>query len=143
MKNSSVIQDWACGISFKKQTVMIGAVRAPDTVFTLRLKQIVIWIRATFLKDADPMTGFMHKALQKMPLFEHVDREWERLPLHAAHHLLLALQVIGWEHPTQDIRNTAITFYNEAVYAEHLNIETKIQYEDHYKDNMTRLDDLS
>src|ERR1039458_9454685 len=85
-----VQQDWWLDLSWKKQTVLFGALRAPDALTTLNLKRAVVWIRAVALRNADPMTGFMHAALDEMPLFEQMDHEWEPLPLHTAHHLLLA-----------------------------------------------------
>jgi hypothetical protein len=134
----SVLQEWVEALSWKKQAVLIGAVRAPDVLSTLNVKKITVWIRAACLRDADPMTGFMHGALRDgLPLFEQIDREWERLPLHVAHHLLLALQVIGNEHP--DFHLEALSFYNAAVDAQHLNAESRGQYEQRYADNPDRI----
>lgn len=141
MKNRSVLQDWIINLSFKKQTVLLGAIRSPDNLTTLKIKSITTWIRRVVLKNADPMTGFMHGSLNSLPLFEHIDREFERLPLHAAHHLILAMEVIGFEHPNQEIRETAWKFYQDAVDAQHLNPETRDQYESRYKDNISRLEE--
>lgn len=138
----NVLQDWIDDLSWKKQTVLIGAIRAPDDLHTLKVKQIVTWVRAVVLRDADPMTGFMHKALDKgLPLFEHIDREFERLPLHAAHHLILAMQVIAYEHPSAEISGEALTFYHAAVDAQHLNPERRTQYEARMTDNPNRVEE--
>lgn len=133
-----VLQDWVIGLSLKKQTVMLGAIRSPDTIFTLNLKKVTVWQRAAILRDADPMTGFMHAALRQLPLFEQLDREFERLPLHAAHHILLAMEVIGFEHPDREISTTAWSFYADAIEAQHLNVENRMQYEARYTDNPAR-----
>lgn len=134
-----VLQDWLGEISWKKQTVLLGAIRSPDDVHTLKIKQVVIWLRAVILKDADPMTGFMHGALrQGLPLFEHMDREFERLPLHAAHHIILAMQVVMSEHPQREISLEAQKFYHDAVEAQHLNPEGTGQYEQRMADNPDR-----
>jgi hypothetical protein len=136
----SVLQGWVEDLSWKKQSVLIGAVRAPDVLSTLNVKKITVWIRAVSLRDADPMTGFMHGALRDgLPLFEQIDREWERLPLHVAHHLLLAIQVIANEHPELPLRVEALSFYNAAVDAQHLNAEGRAQYEQRYADNPDRI----
>lgn len=135
-----VLQEWVQRLSWKKQTVLLGAIRSPDTLTTLKLKQITIWIRTKILNNADPMTGFMHGSLNELPLFEQVDREFERLPLHAAHHILLAMQVIGIEHPdTGGIGATARGFYSDAIFAQHLNPESPTQYEARYKDSPDRV----
>lgn len=134
-----VLQDWVTELSWKKQTVLLGAIRSPDTLTTLKIKQLTIWIRSHVLNNADPMTGFMHAALQELPLFEHIDREFERLPLHAAHHIILAMQVIGNEHPDPGTSQDALKFYIDAVYAQHLNAESLSQYEARYQDNIDRV----
>lgn len=134
-----VLQDWVCGLSWKKQTVLLGALRAPDVLTTLEIKRITVWIRCNVLNNADPMTGFMHAALEGLPLFEHIDREFERLPLHCAHHIILAMQVIWNEHPDQEIVSAAGKFYGDAIDAQHLNRETRNQYEDRYRDRPNRV----
>lgn len=136
----SVLQPWVEELSLKKQTVLIGATRAPDVLTTLKLKQITVWIRAVILRDADPMTGFMHKALRELPLFEQVDREFERLPLHVAHHILLAMQVIAFEHTNPEQSRAAWNFYLQAVEAQHLLPEPHSMYEARMTDNVERVE---
>jgi hypothetical protein len=138
---AAVLQSWVCDLSWKKQTVMLGALRSPDTTTSLKFKQVTVWLRSQILQNADPMTGFMHSALDSLPLFEQVDREFERLPLHTAHHIMLAMQVIGTEHPKNSVAFTARTFYEDAVRAQHLNSETTDQYEARYQDNPARVEE--
>lgn len=141
--NVNVLQDWLNHISWKKQTILLGVIRAPDTVTTLNLKRVTVWLRMHVLRNADPMTGFMHHGLETLPLFEQIDREFERLPLHVAHHIMLAMQVIGTEHPNGEISQTAWKFYTDAVRAQHLNPETNDQYEARYVDNPARMESMS
>lgn len=137
---SYVLQEWMEDLSWKKQTVLIGAIRSPDTISTLKIKQVVIWIRAVVLRNADPLTGFMHGALrQGLPLFAHMDREYERLSLHAAHHIMLAMQVIGNEHPDDEISGQARHFYYALVEAQHLEPEYQAKYDERMADNPNRL----
>jgi hypothetical protein len=119
---------------------MLGAIRAPDNIHTLKIKQVTVWIRNHLLNNVDPMTGFMHGALGELPLFEHMDREFERLPLHAAHHIILAMQVIAFEHPDEIVARNAEKFYRDAVDAQHLNPETREQYEARYQDSPDRIE---
>lgn len=132
--------EWVSELSWKKQTVLFGAIRAPDVVSTLKLKQVTTWLRTVVLRNADPMTGFMHAALLELPLFEQIDREWERLPVHSAHHIMLAMQVIAIEHPNAEIGRDANKFYVAAVDAQHLNAETYAQYEARYADAPERIE---
>lgn len=133
-KKMSVLQEWLEPLSLKKQTVVLGALRAPDTLTSLAFKAITVWIRRNVLKNADIGTGFMHSMFQSLPFYEQVDREFERLSLHTAHHIMLALQVIGIEHPDAGIKETAWKFYTDVVREQHLNPETKDQYETRYLD---------
>ena len=138
---TSVLQDWVCGLTYKKQTVLLGAIRSPDTLHTLKLKSVTVWIRQHILRNADPMTGFMHGGFgDSLPLFEQLDRDFERLPLHAAHHIMLAMQVIGTEHPDARIAYAALGFYRDAVNAQHLNPEMDDQYQSRYTDNVERME---
>ncbi len=137
---SAVQQDWLLNLSWKKQTVVMTALRSPDTITTLGLKKITIWIRSTVLNNADPLTGFMHSELRELPLFDQIDREWERLPVHTAHHIMLAMQVIAYDHPDRSIAEVAGHFYDEAVYAQHLNPERYEQYNARYTDNPERIE---
>lgn len=139
-ERGSVLQDWVQELSWKKQTVLLGALRSPDILTTLKVKQVTVWMRCIILQNADPMTGFMHTALNSLPLLEHMDREFERLPLHAAHHIILSAQVIGQEHPDADVRASAWKFYSDCVRAQHLNPETRDQYESRYIDNPARVE---
>lgn len=139
---SYVLQDWLEPLSWKKQTVLLGAIRSPDNIHTLKIKQVVVWLRAVVLRDADPMTGFMHGALREgLPLFESMDREFERLPLHAAHHLILAMQIVMNEHPDPDTASQARKFYTDAVEAQHLSPEPRGQYEQRMTDNASRVEE--
>lgn len=128
-----LIQLWLHSLSLKKQTVTIGAIRAPDVSTTRDFRQISKWIRATCLENADPSTGFMEGAEEGLLIFEEIDREFERLTLHATHHILLALQVIAFDHPDKNISDQAKHFIESAIEAQHLNVETREQYENRYR----------
>ena len=132
MKDNAVLQEWVCQLSWKKQTVMLGTIRSPDVPFSVEFKSITTWLRANILENADPVTAFMRSPL--LPRFDHVEREFERLPLHSAHHILLAMQTISFEHPDQLVRYVAEEWHRTAVLYQHMNPETRAQYEARYTD---------
>lgn len=138
MKHNSVLQNWVCDLPWKKQTVLIGAIRSPDVLTTLKFKQVTTWIRSKVLEDADPRTAFMRDAT--LPKFEHVEREFERLPLHCAHHILLALQVILFDHPDSLVQYEAEEWYRQSLMLQHLNPENRGQYEARYIDQVDRVE---
>ena len=132
MKSNAVLQAWVCGLSWKKQTVLLGAIRSPDVPFSVDFKSVTTWLRSNILENADPVTAFMRTPL--LPRFDHVEREFERLPLHSAHHILLAMQVIAFEHPNKLVCYTAEEWCRTAILYQHLNPETRMQYEARYTD---------
>jgi len=129
-QNSSVLQEWVCTLSWKKQTVLIGAIRAPDLPISARFKQISTWLRSQILENADPTTGFMRDAL--LPEGGEIEKEFERLPLHCGHHILLAMQVIAFEHPDLGVGREAGNWFTRLIHLQHVNQETKGQYEARY-----------
>lgn len=127
-----VVQEWLYPLSWKKQTVALECLRAPDTACPPMIRQMFRWMRGAVLHNADPTTRFM--AEQKLPEFDDVERDFERLPLHCAHHVLMTLQIIAYEHPERWVKGAAYRFYLAAVTAQHLAIETKATYEQRYLD---------
>ena len=130
IKDGAVLQAWVCDLEWKKQTVLIGAIRAPDLPISARFKQVSTWLRSQILENADPTTGFMRDAL--LPDFDDVEKEFERLPLHCGHHILLAMQVIAFEHPDRGVRWAARDWYFQALRLQHVNPENLGQYEERY-----------
>ena len=129
-KASAVLQEWVCTLSWKKQTVLIGAIRAPDFPISARFKQVTTWMRSQILENADPTTGFMRDAA--LPFYDETEKEFERLPLHCGHHILLAMQVIGIEHPDGVTALRALTWFSRGLELQHVNPETRQQYEERY-----------
>ena len=129
-KCSSVLQEWVCALSWKKQTVLIGAIRAPDLPISAQFKRVSTWLRLQILENADPDTGFMRDAV--LPTFDDVEKEFERFPLHCGHHILLAMQVIAFEHPDRGVRWMARDWYFLALRLQHVNPENLGQYEARY-----------
>ncbi len=126
-----VLQDWVLKLNFKKQTVLMECIRAPDTPISLHFKQITTFMRAMILKNADTTTDFMKDA--ELPDYASVEREFERLPQHCGHHILMTLEVIGYDHPDSEIRLKAFEFYQDGVHSQHLNVEAEDEYETRMK----------
>jgi hypothetical protein len=122
-----VLQDWVLQTSYKKQTVLVECIRAPDVFISPKFKQVTTFIRSVVLKNADPTTDFMKDA--ELPMYAEVEKEFERLPLHSAHHILMTLQVIGREHSNSEVKVESLRFYADAVHAQHLNQESTKEYE--------------
>jgi len=125
--NNSVIQSWLSKLAWKKQTVALECLRAPDVPIGDTMRGLFRFIRAIVLNDADPSSQFMDP--DGLPLYYVVHREFERLPLHCAHHILQSLLVIAIDHPDMGVKIAAGKFYDDAANALHLNPETAAQYE--------------
>jgi len=140
-----VLLPWVLRLPWKKQTVLMEMLRAPDAPISLRFKQIITFLRSIILHNADRTTGFMLDA--ELPDFAGIQREFERLPQHCTHHVIMTLQVVTYDYPDEEVRRKAFEFYKDAVHAQHLNIETKEEYNirlsdrayDTYKPSKTKL----
>ena len=136
----SVLQEWVSDLALKKQTVMLGALRTPDALISLEFREVIVWMRTRILQNADEKSGFMHAGEERLPNFRSIEREFEQLPLQAARHILLAMQVIAQEHPIAEVGGVAWKFYMDGVQAQHLNMETQDQYEARYADKREAVD---
>lgn len=121
-----VLQEWVQALSWKKQTVLMECIRAPDVPASKELRMIFRYFRSVILKDADPTSDFMKGAF--LPQYDVIMREFERLPLHCAHHVLMALEVIGYDHPDENKQSECWMFYCDAVKEQHFEIEGRVKY---------------
>ena len=126
---------WTLQLSWKKQTVMLQGLRAPDTHFCKNIKIVSRWLRSIVLNNADKNHSFMCRK-NSMPEWEDLENELNYCSLHFTTHFLYCLEIVGYKHPDKEIRKIAFNYYEALVhYMCHFNIETE-------KELDTRLDDM-
>ena len=145
-----VFQDWWLDLTMQQQTVLILAIRGPDTVRKFHpCKTIIRNYRATVLKAAylgRPMgldegdeTTFMHLRnitdshiwhLNLKAYFDTVDE----LPLHYHLHLLHGAEIVGYKHPMPFLKARWQDFYFRGCDDMHINPETEVQMDKRLND---------
>jgi hypothetical protein len=107
----SVLQDWlADRCSWKEQTVVLCALRGPDTGSAPELKAWTRWLRQVALRNADPAHPFMVTSLPELPSAIRpvlIDM----LSVHYLSHLMHALEVVAYRHPDPEIHHYAQKAY--------------------------------
>jgi hypothetical protein len=123
IKRKNVLQDWLSDLSWKKQTVLISALRGPDVGSTPEIKQVCRWIRSTILENADPVKKYMQ--VDSLPDFKDIVRAnpqaVDMLSVHFLHHLMTAIEIIAYYHPKNNTKGEALAWYFKG--AHYLNLE--------------------
>lgn len=148
-------QPWTHDLTVMQQSVLLTAIRGPDGVAKYHpCKYLTRWYRRCVLVGAldhniftnphDPrggsFTGPSYKTayLDGKPVFPDHDwrqemnsvvrdylRSLDELPHHFQLHLLHAAEIVGYKHPTAEIRDWWHWLYRELVRDMHLTIETE------------------
>jgi hypothetical protein len=128
MPDSGVLQPWMLGITLKMQTVLLAALRGPDRNNPL-VKRYTKFIRAVTIRNADRTTDFMlGEVTNFLPRIESVSfknflKGLEAQPMHFVMHLIHALEIIAYKHPTLPIASEALNHYGAICEALHLIVE--------------------
>lgn len=134
---SCVIKEWMHRLDWKRQTVVLLALRGPDVGASVEFKPIVRFIRSVTLENADPDKDFM-KDVSFSTIKEILAKNpsaVDQLTSHFIHHLNLALMVIGYDHPSLMIRNRALEAYQGIGHALCFKPLVYEDYLEHLKDN--------
>jgi hypothetical protein len=124
MKNS-VLQEWVEELSLKKQSAILSSLRGPDNNHYQNVKKISKWIRRKTQYDADPSSGYMQE--EGLPNIKDIKPEIEFCTVHYFNHVIQGLEIIGYDHPEQNIQNEAIQLYKGLARIIHLNPESREQ----------------
>src|SRR5574343_179132 len=122
VKRKNVLQEWLSDLSWKKQTVLISALRGPDIGSTPEIKEVSRWIRSVILENADPVKAYMQ--VDRLPDFKTIvktnPQAIDMLSVHYFHHLITAIEIIAYCHPSREVKIAALTWYQKATH--HLNV---------------------
>lgn len=129
----SVVQEWVGTLPLKLQTAVLCAIRGCDGVAREDIMKVIArGIRKMTLlpsrQRVNEPGGFMHFELAD--LREAVDKICEDLakyPVHYIHHVLIAVEVLGYFHPVEDVRREFYYAYHAMVKELNLYPETKEQ----------------
>lgn len=141
----SVTQDWVHNLTFMQQTVLIGAIRAPDNSPKYSpTKMLLRWYRRCVVRLALEGGAVITNPYDSRggsftgPTFTYcgvVTEDWERaldpflddffattdsIPIHFFTHFMHGVEILGYKHPDPRIRNWWHEFYIRMVHMLHL-----------------------
>lgn len=151
----SVMQEWIQHLPLMQQTVLLTAIRGPDGLPKYgSTKMLLRWYRRCILLSAmDGMVlenpwcnnggSFTGPSLAdssrtwEVGMDNHVDqylRELDGIPHHFQMHLMHAIEIVGYNHPSERIRSWWASVYLRLVNDMHLHAETPEELNDRLSD---------
>lgn len=140
-----VIQDWVLQLTGKMQSALFCAMRGSDIATEDEVRRITHWLRWVVMKNVKEDTHYM-KDREFMNLetrFEMYPSEWGNLPIHFRHHTREALEIVGYMHPDEDIRDRALAAYEAICKKSKGKPETRSTLVDRMKDEPGRTADTN
>lgn len=155
----STTQEWVQRLPFMQQSVLLSAIRGPDGVSKYHdVKFIQRWYRRCVLISAfdqevitnpydsrgGSFTGpsYFNFSISKDnwevhmgPLVDKYMRTVDELPYHFQTHFMQAIQIVGYKHSDERIRNWWYSLYCRLVNDLHLNIELEQSLDRRLNDN--------
>lgn len=135
---NSVLQDWVMELPLREQGVLLTAVRGCD--FEAKTwtstgiayspgRRLTAFIRFCFMNPADPREVDFEEGsfFQSKPPSPFKPSEFGHLPQHWYSHVMHALEIIAYRHPSQFTANQSANLYLAMVHNLHLNPENQNQ----------------
>ncbi len=133
----SVLQPWVEVLPWKMQSVLIASMRGPDDRKTFEIKKLSRWLRITCQENADPSHTFMESELVPDIDYEALADELEYQSWHFMSHILYALEIVGYRHPSAEVYKFAFRLYRRIVHeAMHLVHEDLTAMNERLKDKV-------
>lgn len=133
-KKDKVILDWMGTLPWKQQSVVLSALRGPDTLHAPNLKKVIRWLRSHTQNNADPKNS-QYMQEEPLPTFKELEHELNFCNLHYVTHLMQGIEIIGYKHPDKQTATDAIELYKiicKKLF--HLTPETKLQLDKRLED---------
>lgn len=138
-KQVSVLQEWVTKLPLREQGTLLTAVRGCDDepkTWTKRGvaespgRRITAFIRWCFMNPADPReVGIPGAFFQSIPPNPFKPSEFGHLPQHWYSHVMHALEVIAYRHPSKTTATICANLYIAMVRNMHLKPETFDEFE--------------
>jgi hypothetical protein len=129
-KHTSVLRPWVMALPLRHQGVLLAAIRGCDNAPKMNTaKPIARALRYAACNPADEREVDMPKSFMASA-FSHEELkaftgDWDHLPIHYVQHLMHGCEVIGYHHPSQDVRAMFINAYLRMVDSLHVEPEDK------------------
>lgn len=134
-KKQSVLQEWVEYLPLRHQGTLLTAVRGCDNepkqwtktgVAYSDGRRLTAFIRWCFMNPADPREVDAEEGafFMSTPPSPFKPSSLGHLPLHWYSHAMHCLEIVGFHHPSNDVRIVAYGLYVKMAHCLHLNAET-------------------
>lgn len=122
MKDSSpiargewVIQDWVLQHPGRIQVALLCALRGSDISTDEEVRRVTRWLRWVTVKNTVPTSHYMldKEFMSIKGRLQMEPSSWGNLPIHFRHHTREALELVGYLHPDDTIRDRALIAYED------------------------------
>ena len=127
----SVVQSWVEELPLRMQSVMLLGLRGPDHERCPEIKKMTRWLRGLVLRPANPhnVVQFMRaEPPERIKEKSLIHRELEFVPMHYYTHLMHVLEVIGYRHPNEQIREHGLWLFFDMCRLLHLPPESDAEF---------------
>jgi hypothetical protein len=130
----SILQDWVCGLGLRHQGVLVSAVRGcddapkddPSKLFVRCYRAVILNAHcvnpekaATFIQVVPVMT--------LAERFYNFRKNLDHYPHHYVMHFIHAIEIIGYKHPSSEVRAIWREFYNTLCRGLHVSPESEME----------------
>lgn len=135
---NSVLQDWVMDLPKRYQGTLLTAVRGcddePKTWTSTGVayspgRRITAFIRWCFMNPADEREVDVEEGafFMSTPPNPFSPSAFGHLPQHWYSHVMHSLEIVGYHHPSENVRKQAYDMYAKMVHSLHLNVESSSQ----------------
>lgn len=127
----SRLQVWVENIPTRMQGTLILGLRGPDTHTAPGIKVICRWLRGLAFKPGNPteFKTFMGGTPPRIVEKDSVAKELEFCSQHFYSHLMHALEVVAYRHPSEDVATHAFGLFQDMTGLMHLPVESRQDFE--------------
>ena len=128
---TSVLQNWVMQIPIRMQSTLILGLRGPDTHACPNVKKVTRWLRGLTFKPGNPdnVAEFMGDTPERIIEKGKTAKELEFCSQHYYSHLMHSLEVVGYRHPQQWVREWAFLLFRDMCSLFHLPEEDEESFE--------------
>lgn len=110
-----VVHDWILQLPGHMQSALECAIRGSDIATDNEVRRVTRWMRWVVIKNVMPTSHFMEdrEFIRIADLNKEMPWAWGNLPIHFRHHLREALEIVGYLHPNDEIRERALEAYRD------------------------------
>jgi hypothetical protein len=128
---TSVLQPWVEEIPIRMQSTLLLGLRGPDTHIAPHLKTITRWLRGVTFKPGNPanVKEFMTSEPEEIVDRGILQKELDFCTYHYWSHLLHALEVVAYRHPSTLVSRIAFDRFQAMCNLTHVPVESPDSFE--------------